>query len=61
MIDYKKYKERSLIVFIATIFIIVAIIPSSAKELIEWLTILCIVACLSIACFIFFNLRDEDY
>lgn len=61
MIDYKKYKERSLIVFIATIFIIVAIIPSSANELIEWIYALSIIGCFSIALYIFFNLKDEDY
>ncbi len=61
MIDYKKYKERSLIVFIATVFIIVAIIPSSANELIELIYALSIIGCFSIASYIFFNLKDEDY
>jgi hypothetical protein len=61
MIDYKKYKERSLIVFIATVFVIVAIIPSSAKEIIELLYVLTTIGCFSIAFYIFFNLKDEDY
>lgn len=60
MIDFKKYKERCMIVLVFCIMTAVMLIAVQEKEILKWITILSVVSCMSIAFYIVLTINDDS-